>query len=90
MDEIRKWTKLHRRLLTATTRKDFELLYKHRLCHDRVAHDKMFTLDYEICKYANQCFTEEGREFLMKRVSKFKVWPLIEHAPDHIRKKLDL
>ncbi len=90
MDEIRKWTKLHRRLLVATTAEDFNLLYKHRLCRDRKAHDSLFTNDYEVCKFANQCFTDEGNKYLMKRVNGYKVWPLIEHAPDHIRKKLSI
>ena len=88
--EIRKWTKLHRRLLVATTAEDFNLLYKHRLCQDRKAHDSLFTNDYEVCKFANQCFTDEGNKYLMKRVNGYKVWPLIEHAPDHIRKKLSI
>lgn len=90
LKELRLWVKLHRLFLRAHKESQFRKLLDNKMCSSKAHHDKMFPMAYEACPYADRCFKDEGQEALLKKVSKYKVFPVIEHAPKNIREELDL
>ena len=86
LKRIDRWVKTHWLVLKAETRKEFEKVEQRKLCKSLEDYNTNYRGDYNVCSFCDKCFTKP--EELITKALKYKVYPIIDHAPKKIKKRL--
>lgn len=84
-----RWVRTHRRVLKATKPEDLDKIKKYKLCESYDHYRDTVRDDYNPCPIAMYCFDEKKLQAYAEKRFKHKVYPLIEQAPEKIRKILE-
>jgi hypothetical protein len=81
--KIDRWVKTHRLVLKAETTEHFEKIETRKLCKSLEDYNSNYKEEYNSCEFCDKCFTASDE--LIKKALKYKVYPLINHAPKKVR-----
>lgn len=88
--ELNVWIENHRRTLKAKSRKDFDLVAKNKLCSSYSDYMQNWHNDYSPCPCRPYCFNEKQLTKKLDSKSGSKIFPIVQHIPDYILKRLSL
>lgn len=86
--KLHRWIKVHRQVLLAKSPKDVEYIKENKLCKDFQDYKENYS-DYEGCPVSPYCFSSSKLDSLIEKRLKKKWYPIIEQAPEKIRKVLE-
>jgi hypothetical protein len=88
--EMDEWVKTHRMVLRAHSLKHFKEIEARKLCSSAHDYRTNWMNDYSKCPIEPFCFDSKRLERKIDEKLGHKVYPLINMAPKHIRKGLDM
>jgi hypothetical protein len=87
--EMKRWIKVHRRVLMAQTSEEFEFVRDNKLCVNDADYKANWESPYQPCPIRPYCFDAKKLNKLMdRRLKESNVYPLINMAPEHLLKGL--
>jgi hypothetical protein len=85
-----RWVKVHRKVLRATTLKDFDVIKKYKLCKSMQDYRDNWHDGYNGCSISPVCFnTKLLDKKITSTLNKYPIYPILEQAPKHIKKILE-
>lgn len=85
-----RWVKVHRHVLIAETAEDFAYVRKYKFCESEQDYSARYRDEYNECPYRNDCFDDGLMDKVINEKRKHKVYPLIQHIPEYVKKELKL
>lgn len=83
---IDRWVKTHKLVLTATTKKEFDRVEHRKLCKSLQDYKQNYKEEYNVCPFMDKCF--DAPNTLITKALTYKIYPILEHAPKQIQRKL--
>jgi hypothetical protein len=87
--KLDQWVKLHRKVLKATTPAETVVIQKYKLCASHRDYMDNVLDEYNPCPIAPVCFNQKLLDKKIEKTLKHKVFPIINQAPERIRKILE-
>lgn len=83
--EMKRWIKVHRRVLVAQTREEFDYIRDNKLCASDKDYTENWASPYQPCPIRPYCFEAKKLNRLIdKRMAEATVYPLINMAPKYL------
>jgi hypothetical protein len=90
LQRLKDYVKTHRKVLLTKSSRDLKEIYEQKLCSSRQDYDDVHHNKYSPCPYVDTCFKKEKMLDRVAKVLTENIYPIIEAAPQTIRKELDL
>jgi len=96
--EMKRWIRIHRRVLQAHTREDFDYVKDNKLCKSHKDYTENWESPYQPCPCLPYCFNSQKLEHQIEKKikmfgrqqSKTRIYPMINMAPGYLQEWLNM